>query len=82
MRRPRGSLRRVFRGSDNSAVGIVLLIDNRTPASLSVVLRRVGTTILSEVFPLTYRESAPNGIECGPICRQAMIHATLPREEP
>lgn len=77
-----GAAHRVsFSTGSEGPVGVLVTIERHTPATLSVVLRRDGITLTSEVFELTYSELAPNGIECGPICQRATIEATLPREE-
>jgi hypothetical protein len=57
-----------------------LRIEDRTPASISVVLRRDGATLTSETFELSYTELAPNGVECGPVCQRATVETTPPRE--
>jgi hypothetical protein len=44
-----------------------------SPASVSVTIRRDGMKIASQTFSPTYDGVAPNGVECGPICRHATV---------
>jgi hypothetical protein len=44
-----------------------------TPARFSVALARDAETVVEESGELAYRESRPNGPECGPVCSSAEV---------
>ena len=42
-----------------------------TPATASVIVRHDDAVLTQQSFSPSYQRSAPNGEECGPICRSA-----------
>ena len=44
-----------------------------TPAEVQAQQSVDGTVILDATVTPTYQEVAPNGVECGPICHQALV---------
>jgi hypothetical protein len=70
----------------NSVSQTCALIPNRftantnvsgTPAVFSVSLERDGVELIGQTVSPTYKESRPNGPECGPVCRQAKVELTF-----
>jgi hypothetical protein len=49
-----------------------------TPSDVVLRLDRDGTTLVDQTQALTYKESRPNGPDCGPVCQQASVVVAVP----
>ena len=49
------------------------------PARAKIVVRRDGEEVLTRELAPSYRETQPNGPDCGPVCRQASDTLPPPR---
>lgn len=56
---------------DDVTCGTLELGVQGTPSKVRVRVDRSGTTVLDETWTPKYREFAPNGRECGPICKRS-----------
>lgn len=55
--------------------GLAIEITNRTPQRIELEITRDGNVVAAESFTPEYTEFAPNGEECGPVCRNAELEA-------
>lgn len=55
--------------------GLYIEIIDRTPRSIQLEITHDGKLVAAESFTPEYTEFAPNGEECGPVCRSAELEA-------
>jgi hypothetical protein len=69
--------RQVFDCAGVAQCGAETRFDDFTPETVTVrVITAAGTT--TQTFQPSYSKYQPNGAECGPTCRTAVVTATLP----